>query len=138
MTQTPRTQKPPFYFGLIAIAAGILPVALGLEPTPGTPVWVLYAACSVFVFAGLAILFPSMAPLFGPAIILIFAVIATWIGFAPGERQCAGSLSLPFLGTKETAGGCGAFRVAAVIMWLIVLGTAFAGIKSYKGKRPKD
>ena len=129
-----KTEKAPFWMGLIAIAVGILPIALGAEPTSGTPMWVVYGACSVFVFAGLIIIFPKPAHIGGPFIILIFTAMFTWIGFSPDAKGCSSSVSFGIF-TKTKSTGCEGFRFFAIIMWLVVAGILFAWIKKMFKKK---
>ena len=125
----PTDPELPKYFGLIFIVAGIIPMVAG-KATEGTPYWVAYLACSLFIIAGIVVLAQSfdihwLTPILGPAIILIFAVIATWIGFAPGERECSGSINLPFYKNSSSA-SCAPFGFAAVFCWLLFFYAAYA------------
>jgi hypothetical protein len=66
----------------------------------------------------------------GPLIILIFAVIASWIAFSPGERSCSGTAS--FLGsTLKSVNSCTIpFSISAVLCWVFFLFTVVVTIKS--------
>lgn len=108
--------------GILCIACGTFPVLAGLglvhgRPAPGVQPWVVVAAGSVFILAGLAVIngyavaggsqangdlsadAPFIARLtqyvLGLAIVgLLFAVFA-WIAFASGERHFSSSMSIP-------------------------------------------
>ncbi len=58
----------------------------------------------------------------GSLVILIFAVIAGWIGFGSGVGNCSGSIS--FVGFTATHGGGAECRVVfgfgAVLIWIFL------------------
>jgi hypothetical protein len=113
--------------GILFMLCGTFPVLAGLglvhvAPSPGVQPWVVVAAGSVFILAGLAVIngyavaggpqadgnlsadAPFLARLtqyvLGLAIVgLLFAVFA-WISFGPGERHFSSSISIPGLSTS--------------------------------------
>lgn len=121
------TEKAPLWMGLLFLIVPTIIFFLNPEPSPGTPYWVLYAALSVFFIAGLCLLFPKTSAIFGPLIVIIFAIIATWIGFSPDAKGCSSSFSIPFF-SRERSTGCGVFAVPAVILWIFVLWIFYASI----------
>ena len=113
--------------GILFMFCGAIPVLAGLglvraHPAPGVQPWVIIAAGSVFILAGLAVIngyavaggspadgsLPADAPfiarliqyILGLAIVgLLFAVFA-WVSFGPGERHFSSSISIPGLSTS--------------------------------------
>jgi hypothetical protein len=113
--------------GILFIVSGAYPVLAGLglvhgHPSPGVQPWVVVAAGSAFILAGLAIIngyavagglqadgdLSADAPfvarvtqyVLGLAIVgLLFAVFA-WVSFGPGERHFSSSMSLPGMSTS--------------------------------------
>jgi hypothetical protein len=60
----------------------------------------------------------------GFGIVVLFAMIASWIAFGKGERHFTTTLSLPFLWTRHAGGdasGRWAFGAVAVLLWTVVL-----------------
>ncbi len=53
-----------------------------------------------------------------PLIVVALAEIASWIGFAPGERECASSFSFFGLGSSGVASCKPAFAIAAILIWV--------------------
>jgi len=98
------TPRARFVFGLGAIAAGLLPMALGMGlivPRPGSmraPEWVVFLAGSTFFLAGWLILLPESwvrtRGLLGAVLLSGFAAVFDWVGFGPGERQFSAGLSI--------------------------------------------
>src|SRR5438552_2670377 len=85
-------QKIPKWLGTVIILDAAL-MAIHGRPSPGVPQWVAYAACAVFLLAGVALTtqalgFARVAKSVAPLIVLALAGIASWIAFAPGEREC--------------------------------------------------
>lgn len=131
----PNNQKAPIWIGLLSIAFGILPIILNVEPTAGTPMWIAYVACSVFIFAGFTVIFPLFAKFFGPLIILTFALISTWIGFSSDAKHCTSSISIGFFTDTKHSSGCGPFAISAVICWLLFLWVTFDSLKKFIKKK---
>jgi hypothetical protein len=89
----PRTvgrQNPPVLMGVIFIVMGSS--FFFMEPSPGVPKWVAYAAAGMFVLAGLWMLANRLQNkiyskvLIGAAM-LAFLAVFNWVSFAPGERM---------------------------------------------------
>lgn len=91
------------FFGLLCLAAGILPVLAAFEIGPlgreaiNGPAWLGAAAGGVFIMAGIALLMgedgsrsdhPLRYVLFA-CILGALAAIANWIAFGPGPRECS-------------------------------------------------
>ncbi len=133
------------------MACGVAPIlgSLDIIPytlTPGTPVWVGIAAGAVFVLAGAALIngyafgggedFEARATpgvyrvqqLLGFTICALFAAIAGWVAFGPGEREFTSSISLPFWQSKGRGSpnigravfGAGAIMCAGIAMVALV------------------
>ena len=94
-----------------------------------TPAWVAYAACSAFVFAGLAIIaheteLRRTRAWLAVAFTVALFVPGAWIAFGPGEREC--SLAIPFFTTLAPdllcrgAFGLGALIGAAFLTWIVL------------------
>jgi hypothetical protein len=110
------------FVGIFSIFCGAIPVLAGLgflsaRPEPGVQPWVVVAAGTMFILAGLAVIngyvvaggpqangdlaadAPMLAKvvqyLLGVGIVgLMFAVFA-WVAFGPGERHFSSSMSMP-------------------------------------------
>jgi hypothetical protein len=121
------TPRSAIAVGILFMVCGAFPVLAGLgllhaRPAPGVQPWVVVAAGSVFILAGLAIIngyavaggsqangdLAASAPfiarvtqyvLFLAIVALLFAVFA-WISFGPGERHFSSSMSIPGLSTS--------------------------------------
>jgi hypothetical protein len=129
----------PKWLGPLVIAIALLIAVVG-KPSAGVPHWVGYAACAVFVFAGIVLTaqafgFPGVVKWVAPLIVFTMAVITTWIGFAPGDRECTSSFSLLGLG----GGGVGSckpvFAIAAALIWVFLAAVLWF---NYRRKPPKD
>jgi hypothetical protein len=144
--------------GLLVIACGVAPIlgALDIIPyrlTPGTPVWVGVAAGAIFIVGGLALIngyalgggknfdqeagpFVYIAQqLLGFSICALFAAVAGWIAFGPGERQFNQSISLPFWqSTQEGSPSVGrmVFGFGAVVCAALAL---YALVQAVRGRR---
>jgi len=135
----PSPQNIPKWVGPLFIVMGFLPMLIG-EPSPGVPRWVAYLACSVFVIAGLAMTLQSLDIIWpsyflGPLLIFIFATIASWIAFAPGERQCSGGLNFFGLSLKSVNSCTIPFGFSAVMCWAIFIFAVASNLKRWK--KPK-
>src|SRR5438067_447819 len=79
------------WLGPVLILGAVL-IAIHGRPSPGVPQWVAYAACAVFLLAGVALTaqalgFASVAKSVAPLIVVALAGIASWIGFAPASAS---------------------------------------------------
>jgi hypothetical protein len=105
----------------------------------GAPAWIGDAACAAFLFIGVALAaqafgFPRIARGVAPLIFVTMAIVATWIGFAPGERECTSSFF--FLGLGGSAASCKpAFAIAAMWMWVFLAAVLWF---NYVRKPPKN
>jgi hypothetical protein len=117
---------------------GVLVLLLGLGVTHASksdfhaPHWVIGAAGVAFICAGAAIWLGCAGPrdqlnalrrvcvdLCGLAIVTCFALIFTWVGFAPGKREFSGGV--PMIGADaNNALGRFVFGAFGVVAWLIV------------------
>jgi hypothetical protein len=145
--------------GILCIVCGTYPVLAGLgvvhgKPAPGVQPWVVVAAGSIFILAGLAVIngyavaggsqangdLSADAPLIarvtqyvlGSAMVgLMFAVFA-WVSFGSGERHFSSSISIPGLsasGQSSERSGRIVFGIAAVIIGLFFVFAVVSGAK---------
>ena len=145
--------------GIIFMICGVFPVLVGLgvvhaPPAPGVQPWVVIAAGSMFILAGVAIIngyavaggaqangdLPDSAPFaarvlqyaLGVSIVgLMFAVFA-WVAFGPGERHFSSSMSIPGLsvsGHSSDRSGRIAFGIASGFIGLFFVLYAVSGAK---------
>lgn len=145
--------------GILFMVFGAYPVLLGLgvvhgRPAPGVQPWVVLAAGSMFILAGLAMIngyavaggsqangdLAADAPLaarvtqfvLGTSIVgLMFAVFA-WVAFGSGERHFSSSFSIPGLSTSGQSSersGRIVFGIAAVFIGLFFVFGAVSGAK---------
>jgi hypothetical protein len=146
--------------GILFMLCGAFPVLAGLgllhgRPAPGVQPWVIVAAGSVFILAGLAVIngyalaggshadgdLSADAPfiarvtqyvLYLAIVGLLFAVFA-WISFGPGERHFSSSMSIPgwsTSGPSSERSGRIAFGIATGLMGLFFVLSAVGGAKS--------
>lgn len=115
-------------------------MAIHGKPSAGVPQWVGYAACAAFLLVGVtltaqALGCASVAKWVAPLIVVALGSIATWIGFAPGERECASSFSFFGLGGGGVSSCKPAFAAAAILIWVF-----FAAVLwfNYLRKPPRD
>jgi hypothetical protein len=132
-------QNIPKWPGPVIIVGALL-MAIHGRPSAGVPQWVAYAACAAFLLVGVALTaqafgFASVAKWVAPLIVVALAGIMTWIGFAPGERECASSFSFFGLGSGGVSSCKPAFAIAAILIWVF-----FAAVLwfNYWRKPPKD
>ncbi len=106
-------------FGLVLIAIGVVPIMAAFDIGPlhrgqiNGPPWLGFAAGSVFVLGGVALMtgredrqnFLSYLLLF--AILAGFAAIGNWIAFGPGMRECDVGFGGFFLDSNSIASGIG-------------------------------
>jgi hypothetical protein len=128
------TPRARLVFALLAMAAGLAPMALttGLvTPRPGSmraPEWVVFLAGCTFFVAGWLILLPEhwvrTRGFLGAMLLSGFAAVFDWVGFGPGERHFSGGLSIGPLfssGASDELTGRIVFGIAAVSMSLLAL-----------------
>jgi hypothetical protein len=128
------TPRARLAFGLVAMAAGLMPMAFAMgliTPRPGsmrTPEWVVFLAGSTFFLAGWLILLPEhwvkTRDFLGVVLLSGFAAVFDWISFGPGERQFSGGLSIGPLfssGASDEVTGRIVFGLAAALMSLLAL-----------------
>lgn len=127
------------FVALLILVGGAL-IFLAFDPsTEGerAPPWVIAASGAVFAVAGLAVLVDVLPELerapelkkrlhggLGFVIILLFALIANWIAFGPGERTGEVTFSLPLVGFSTERGDWllrAPFACSAVFMDLLVM-----------------
>lgn len=138
-----RTHLPPLAMGGMILLMGLLPVlaAFGVIPTDdaswSAPRWIGAVAGGLFVVAGLFVLtkptVDRLEPrlqkwilgLFPLLIVTGMAVIAAWIGFAPGPRVFEGGAVNGILGISWSSGsgflGRAAFGASAVFLIVITV-----------------
>ena len=148
-----RTQLTPrgaVLAALVCIACGVLPILGGFGVIPihlenGTPGCVAIAAGSTFLLAAGALLVDAAAGGIGPTgnlppdtpgalrnvqnlcgfgIVVLFALITSWIAFGKGERHFSTTLALPFMLARHASGdasGRWAFGIVAVVLWIVVI-----------------
>jgi hypothetical protein len=128
------TPRARLVFGLVAMAAGLAPMALGaglIAPKPGSmraPEWVVFLAGCTFFLAGWLILLSQRwvrtRGFLGGLLLTGFAAVFDWIAFGPGERHFSGGLSIGPLSTSGSSGeltGRVVFGIAAASMSLFAL-----------------
>jgi hypothetical protein len=117
--------------GFLSTVVGLLTAAMIYwHPEKlNAPVWVAYAACSAFVFAGLTIMAYEFALHRTHAWLVATCLAALlvpgwWVAFGPGMREC--SVAVPFFSTVGSdflcrgAFGLGAVIVAALLVWVVL------------------
>ena len=148
--------KQMLVIGLLFAAIGLYfaLVGLGLFPVPGgnkalhAPLWIVFLAGLAFFLGGAAAILqgagganasgelPSNAPrwmrvaqsLFVLAIFAVFALMASWVAFGPGERHI--TATIPFYsGPANEWIGRGAFGIGAVVLWLATIALAVSGAR---------
>ena len=157
----PATKKQMLAIGLLFAAVGLYfaLVGLGLLPVPGgkqnlhAPLWIVFLAGLAFFLGGAAAILqgaggadangelPADAPrwmraaqsLFGLAIFAVFAVMASWVAFGPGERHITATVPF-FSGPANEWIGRGAFGIGAVIIWLATIALAVSGARKLFGR----
>ena len=141
MTQS-NDQNVPKWLGPLLIVGSIL-MALYGKPSQGVPHWIGYVASLAFTLAGLSLMaiafgHPEYNNTIGPMIILVMAVIPTWIAFGPGERHCSGGFSFAGFGVHGQARtsdlSCRiVFGIGAVMIWGMFLAGIYQLVKGKKG-----
>jgi hypothetical protein len=147
---------------------GAYPVLAGLgvlpgHPAPGVPPWVVVAAGSTFILAGLALIngyaiagglqadgnLPDSAPLIvrvaqyvlGLAIIALMFAVFAWVAFGPGDRHFSSSVSIPGLSTSahsSARSGRIAFGFGTVLIGLFLLVATVSGARRLRRGRPPE
>jgi len=129
-----------FFFGLLCLAAGILPVLASFDIGPlgrdsiNGPAWLGAAAGGVFIVAGIALMLGEdgsrsdhpLSYVLLACILGAFAAIANWIAFGPGPRECTMAVvgvafesDSPANGIACRAGfGIGAGILDGFLIWL--------------------
>jgi hypothetical protein len=128
------TPRARFVFGLVAMAAGLAPMALAtgfITPRPGSmraPEWVVFLAGCTFFLAGWLILLPEqwvkIRGFLGGVLLTGFAAVFDWVAFGPGTRQFSAGLSIGPLSTSGSSSeltGRVVFGIAAASMSLFAL-----------------
>ncbi len=153
------------FAGVFSAAMGFLIIAAAADWVPinpeslHAPRWVLAAAGAVFVIGGALVLTSEIqessryrSPWVeglrfagGGVIITLFAAVANWIAFGPGERQFTTTISLPLITTvlgAEGGGrlvfGCGAVLLDLLVLWVWVSGLWRQLRKGSAGQNPKE
>lgn len=147
----PPNWPPNFWAGASAVVIGLVIILLGagIIPAPESsfhaPHWVVGAAGLAFLCAGVAIWLGSAGPrdalepwrrlgvdLSGLTIIVCFAAMFSWIGFAPGEREFSGGL--PLIGAKANNSlGRIVFGGFGLVAWGIVAVAMVAMLRRWTG-----
>lgn len=140
-------QNIPKWLGPAVVTGALLLMIFG-KPAAGVSPWVAYAACLVFVFAGVAITaqsfgYTSIAKMIGPLIFVTLGSIVTWIGFAPGERTCRTGIAFFGASSSGMANCKIIFSIAAVLFWgffIVVMRSNFRHKqrKSMSGNQDKN
>jgi hypothetical protein len=134
-SETPMTPRGRFWFGLVFVAFGIMPLLatfdiglLGPEDIKG-PAWLGLATGGAFVAAGLAVMAGPDRPVFNSilALLVVFglAAVGNWIAFGLGARVCDGSI-LFWRGEMSGLGcripfGMGALITNAILVLMVVI-----------------
>ena len=155
--QQPLSSKQTMGIGALFAAVGLYFILLGLGilPVPGgpkalhAPFWIVVCAGLIFFLGGAAVFVPATvgepsangempanAPrwmhftqyLFGLAIFLCFALIATWIAIGSGPSAFTGTVPV-----GEMAGRI-AFGIGALIVWLATIAIAISGARKLLGR----
>ena len=115
-------QRVPKWLGPL-LAVGAVAIAAYGSPAPGVPEWVGVAGAATFFFAGLTLTaqafgLPRLAKAIAPLVAVALGAVFTWAGFAPGERQCSGSIGFFGFGLHGATGCKLVFAIGAVLFWL--------------------
>src|SRR6185312_137406 len=160
---TQATPRQMLFIGSVAGVAGAYFILVGatLLPIPGgpsnlhAPLWILLCVGFAFFLAALALFvqalghadatgeLPPGAPrwmrvgqlLVGIAIFVCFGAIASWIAFAPGEREFSGTF-LFFSHETNAMIGRSVFGFGAVIVWLSTIAFTVYGLRKIFRPRP--
>jgi hypothetical protein len=150
------TDKSAIFVGSISALIGLFIALVAAdvirvdEAGFNAPRWVMLAGGMIFFLAGVIVLAtggvqdPSTEEIdavrifrgtFGFLIVLLFAVIAHWVAFGPGDRLFSGSLAIPFVSDLlgRIAFGCG-----AVLLDMILLVMVFRAGRSLFRRKTED
>lgn len=138
----------------VFVVIGAVIIYLAVEPsTEGehAPPWVIAASGGVFAVAGLGAMVEMLPGLrskpavkarlhsgLGFTLVLMFALIANWIAFGPGERTGEVSVSLPLFGFSTGRGDWlirAPFACSALLMNLLLVLMVAHGLR--RGMRRK-
>ena len=154
------TRRSAFWMGVLFFGCGVPPVlgalrVLPVHPSPGVPTWMGVAAGAAFLLAGVLLFadsaaggtnpdgsMPAAAPAYlrhiqtvaGMAIVLLMAVMLTWIAFGRGERHFSSTITLPFLAYRPRNSelpGRIAFGIGASLIWLVLILGTVAALKKH-------
>lgn len=157
-TKTGLTPRGAALLALVCVACAAPSILGGLHVIPvrlsgDTPGWLAVAAGSTFLLAAGALAIDALAGGIGPdgslpagasptlraaqslcgfGIVVLFAVITSWIAFGKGERHFSISLPLPvILGGRARNDRFGrfAFGTVAVVLWLVVILTSLSRLR---------
>ena len=159
--RNPATPKQMLAIGLLFAAVGLYFALVGLGPlpvpggdkAPHAPLWIVFCAGLAFSLGGAAAILqgaggadangelPADAPrwmraaqsLFVLAIFSVFALLASWVAFGPGERHITATVPF-FSGPANEWIGRGAFGIGAVIIWLATIALAVSGARKLFGR----
>lgn len=127
------------------VAADVIPAD---ESSFNAPRWIAGLAGLVFFAGGIAASlqdprfeplrdewwFRAIVNLAGPVIILLFAIIANWIAFTPGERSFSGGISIPFItisgGGANQLTGRAVFGISAICLNVLVIVLLGRGLRA--------
>lgn len=158
-TDTKLSPKSAVFFGLVCIAASLIPILAGLgiipiKPTDGTPRWVGVCCGLAFLFAGFVLFSDAVDGVLGPdgqvldtapawvksfqavmglGIVASLASVTSWVAFGPGERHFQTTVSLPFVTMHPKSSdslGRWVFGFMAVLMWCMVAGALVHGARN--------
>jgi hypothetical protein len=162
-TETKLSPKRAVVFGLVCIAASLVPILAGLgkipiKPTDGTPGWVGVCCGLAFLFAGFILFSDAVDGVLGPdgqvldsapawvksfqavmgfAIVTSLASVTSWVAFGSGDRHFQSSISLPFVAYRTSSSdsvGRWVFGFMAVIMWCMIGGALIRGARNALAK----
>ena len=165
-TRTQLTPRGAALLAVVCVACAVFPILGGLRIIPvrladGVPGWIVVAAGSTFLLAAGALAVDALAGGIGPdgdipanapsslrtaqglcgfGIVVLFAVITSWIAFGPGERHFSIAISLPLAWIRARSGdtaGRWAFGTAAVMLWLVVILTCVNTLRRVAASRQR-
>jgi len=140
--------------GVAIVLAGLGIIPIKAAPDVQDSPWVIVCAGATFVFGGAALILdfaivggtgpdgdlPAGTPLairlvqylLGLGVVAMLTAICTWIAIGRGHRHFSTTISLPFIAwhpaSDETIGRF-MFGSAAMLLWLILIGFGFVGLR---------